>query len=284
MLGGIKTSYKAYWNSQNEYKKFWAQSKSKPLNRKKSKRKRLWILLLVFLCIAATVAVWNLWEKDDLGHWPWEDTAIRSGSIADSSPEKIPAYNGDSVIELNGGKPCFSAEDLLTITGENYSELDRLGRCGTAVVMLDKTMMPVEQRGAIGNIKPTGWVQKKYPGIVDSEPPYLYNRSHLIAYSMTGQNENELNLITGTRYMNATTMLSYEKQVLRYLDNSDNHVLYRVSPYFKGSEKLARGVELEAYSVEDNGEGICFHVFLYNVQPGIEIDYATGESRINQTM
>ena len=101
---------------------------------------------------------------------------------------------------------------------------------------------------------------------------------------MTGQNENELNLITGTRYMNATTMLSYEKQVLRYLDNSDNHVLYRVSPYFKGAEKLARGVELEAYSVEDNGEGICFHVFLYNVQPGIEIDYATGESRINQTM
>lgn len=144
--------------------------------------------------------------------------------------------------------------------------------------------MPVEQRGAIGNIKPTGWVQKKYPGIVDSEPPYLYNRSHLIAYSMTGQNENELNLITGTRYMNATTMLSYEKQVLRYLDNSDNHVLYRVSPYFKGAEKLARGVELEAYSVEDNGEGICFHVFLYNVQLGIEIDYATGESRINQTM
>lgn len=221
---------------------------------------------MVFLCIAATVAVWTLRKK------------------ADASPEKIPAYNGDSVIELNGGKPCFSVEDLLTITGENYSELDRLGRCGTAVVMLDKTMMPVEQRGAIGNIKPTGWVQKKYPGIVDSEPPYLYNRSHLIAYSMTGQNENELNLITGTRYMNATTMLSYEKQVLRYLDNSDNHVLYRVSPYFKGSEKLARGVELEAYSVEDNGEGICFHVFLYNVQPGIEIDYATGESRINQTM
>ena len=213
---------------------------------------------MVFLCIAATVAVWTLRKKDDLGYWPWEDTAIGSESIADSSPEKIPAYNGDSVIELNGGKPCFSAEDLLTITGENYSELDRLGRCGTAVVILDKTMMPVEQRGAIGNIKPTGWVQKKYPGIVDSEPPYLYNRSHLIAYSMTGQNENELNLITGTRYMNATTMLSYEK--------------------------LARGVELEAYSVEDNGEGICFHVFLYNVQPGIEIDYATGESRINQTM
>ena len=145
--------------------------------------------------------------------------------------------------------------------------------------MLERTMMPSEQRGPIGDVKPTGWVQEKYPGIVDSEPPYLYNRCHLIAYSMTGQNANELNLITGTRYMNATTMLSYEEQVLRYLDNSDNHVLYRVSPYFKGSELLARGVELEAYSVEDNGKGVCFHVFLYNVQPVIEIDYSTGQSR-----
>ena len=145
--------------------------------------------------------------------------------------------------------------------------------------MLERTMMPSEQRGPIGDVKPTGWVQEKSPGIVDSEPPYLYNRCHLIAYSMTGQNANELNLITGTRYMNATTMLSYEEQVLRYLDNSDNHVLYRVSPYFKGSELLARGVELEAYSVEDNGKGVCFHVFLYNVQPVIEIDYSTGQSR-----
>lgn len=140
-------------------------------------------------------------------------------------------------------------------------------------------MMPVESRGAIGDIRPSGWVQEKYPGIVDSEPPYLYNRCHLIAYAMTGQNANKLNLITGTRYMNATTMLPYEEQVLQYLDNSENHVLYRVSPLFKDSELVARGVEIEAYSVEDNGNGICFHVFVYNIQPGIEIDYSTGKSK-----
>ena len=279
MPGGIKTSYKAHWDSQKEYEKFWAQSKSGPPNQKKSRRKWPWILLLVLLCMAVIVAVCVLRQKDTLGHWPWEVGSARSTSIVDSSPEKIPDYNGHNVIELNSGKPSFTAEDLITITGENYSELDSLGRCGTAMVMLERTMMPSEQRGPIGDIKPTGWVQEKYPGIVDSEPPYLYNRCHLIAYSMTGQNANELNLITGTRYMNATTMLSYEEQVLRYLDNSDNHVLYRVSPYFKGSELLARGVELEAYSVEDNGKGICFHVFLYNVQPGIEIDYSTGQSR-----
>ena len=190
--------------------------------------------------------VWFVHQKVNPGHWPWEKTTGKSSSIVDSSPEIIPEYNGNNVIELSRGKPCFLDEDF-TISGEYYSDLDNLGRCGTAVAMLDRTMMPTEQRGAIGSIKPTGWVQEKYPGIVDSEPPYLYNRSHLIAYSMTGQNDNELNLITGTRYMNATTMLSYEEQILQYLDNSDNHVLYRVSPYFKGSELLARGVELDAY-------------------------------------
>lgn len=205
-----------------------------------------------------------------------------SQSIADASPADIPEYSGKDVIELNGGKPCFTAYDLEHITGESFTELDRLGRCGTAVAMLDRTMMPVESRGSIGDIRPSGWVQAKYPGIVDSEPPYLYNRCHLIAYAMTGQNANKLNLITGTRYMNATTMLAYEEQVLRYLDNSENHVLYRVSPLFKDSELVARGVEIEAYSVEDNGRGICFHVFVYNVQPGIEIDYKTGESRIDK--
>ena len=202
-----------------------------------------------------------------------------SASIVDSASDTIPEYTGEDVIELNDGKPCFTEYDFSNITGENYTDLDRLGRCGTAVAMLDRTMMPTVTRSSIGSIKPSGWVQEKYPGIVDSEPPYLYNRCHLIAYAMTGQNANELNLITGTRYMNATTMLPYEEQVLRYLDNSDNHVLYRVSPYFKGSELVARGIEIEAYSVEDDGAGVCFHVFVYNIQPGIEIDYASGESR-----
>ena len=155
-----------------------------------------------------------------------------------------------------------------------------MGRCGTAYAMLDREMIPRQERSEIGSIKPSGWKQNKYPGIVDSDPPYLYNRSHLIAYALTGQNANELNLITGTRYFNTEVMLPYELKVMRYLDHSDNHVLYRVTPYFKGKELVARGVEMEAYSIEDNGEGVCFHVFVYNVQPGIEIDYMTGENKL----
>ena len=153
-----------------------------------------------------------------------------------------------------------------------------IGRCGTAIAMIDRAMMPTEERGLIGSITPTGWVQNKYEGIIDSRPPYLYNRCHLIAYALTGENANELNLITGTRYMNATVMLPWEEKVMRYLDYSNNHVLYRITPYFAGNELLARGVEMEAYSVEDNGEGVCFHIFVYNVQPGIALDYKTGEN------
>ena len=205
---------------------------------------------------------------------------VFSKSIVDFTPENIPEYSGKDYVELNGNQPCFTDYDFSHIIGENYSELDRLGRCGTATVMLDRSMMPTEERGSIGQIRPTGWVQEKYPGIVDSEPPYLYNRCHLIAYALTGQNANEKNLITGTRYFNVEGMLPFEESVMRYLDNSDNHVLYRVSPYFKDKELLARGVEMEAYSIEDIGKGICFHVFVYNIQLGIELDYRTGESSV----
>ncbi|WP_081668454.1 DNA/RNA non-specific endonuclease [Butyrivibrio sp. MC2013] len=201
-----------------------------------------------------------------------------SESLVNSDPSSIPDYFGEDYVILNGGSPCFNHWDVENITGEHYSELDSKGRCGEAYAMLDRTMMPTEKRGEIGQIKPTGWVQRKYEGIVDSNPPYLYNRCHLIAYALTGQNANELNLITGTRYMNVELMLPWEEKVMSYLDNSDNHVLYRVTPYFKSNELLARGVEMEAYSVEDNGDSICFHVFIYNVQPGIEIDYNSGES------
>jgi DNA-entry nuclease len=138
--------------------------------------------------------------------------------------------------------------------------------------------MPTEERGEIGMIRPTGWKQNKYPGIVDSDPPYLYHRCHLIAFALTGQNANEKNLITGTQYMNTEGMLPWELKVMRYLDGSDNHVLYRVTPFFEGYDLLSRGVEMEAYSVEDNGRDVCFHVFVYNVQPGIAIDYRTGEN------
>lgn len=197
-------------------------------------------------------------------------------------PEKIPDYSGEDYIILNGNVPLFTENDFKSIEGESYSELDDLGRCGTAVAMLSHEMMPTEEREAIGQIKPSGWNQEKYEGYIDSNPPYLYNRCHLIAHALTGQNANEKNLITGTRYMNAETMLDFELQVMRYLDKSDNHVMYRVTPFFKGNELVARGVEMEAYSVEDNGAGVCFHVFVYNIQPGIEIDYRTGESILKQ--
>lgn len=203
-----------------------------------------------------------------------------SASLVDSSPSSIPDHAGADVIELNGNRPLFNEYDRAKISGESFSRLDWLGRCGTAVAMLDRSMMPTQERGSIGQVKPSGWKQAKYPGLVNSQPPYLFNRCHLIAYALTGQNANEKNLITGTRYMNAELMLPYELQVARYLDNSDHHVLYRVSPYFKGNELVARGVEIEAYSVEDHGAGVSFHVFVYNVQPGVGIDYATGESWI----
>lgn len=207
-----------------------------------------------------------------------ESSSSASEPVCIADPDFIPDYSGQDVLELNDNKPSFTDEEIASITGEHFSELDGLGRCGTVYAMLHRSMMPTGKRGSISEIRPSGWKQKKYPGIVDSDPPYLWNRSHLIAYGMTGQTANERNLITGSRYMNATTMLPYEESVMWYLHGSNNHVLYRVTPFFKGSELVARGVEMEAYSVEDHGRGVSFHVFVYNVQPGIGIDYRTGES------
>lgn len=249
---------------------------------KTKKRKRILIALVVvaILCFVGFVIVPLAIRHADVRLSRTNKNG--SESIVYADPGRIPEYSGKDCIVLNGGKPNFNAWDLENITGEHYSELDSLGRCGVAYALLDRSMMPTGERGEIGQIKPSGWIQEKYEGIVDSNPPYLYNRSHLIAYALTGQNANEQNLITGTRYMNATTMLPWEEQVMRYLDDSENHVLYRVTPYFKGRELLARGVEMEAYSVEDEGKGVCFHVFIYNVQSGIVLDYSTGESRVEK--
>lgn len=230
--------------------------------------KSAWILLLILICIGMTCLVFIAY------------TSRESKSTVQADPSSIPDFSGQDYCYLNDNLPNFKEEDTLLISGEKYSKLDALGRCGTAVAMLDKSMMPTEERSSIGQIKPTGWVQRKYEGLVDSNPPYLYNRCHLIAYALTGQNANERNLITGTRYMNATAMLPWEEKVMKYLEKSGNHVLYRVSPYFKDNELLSRGVEIEAYSVEDEGAGLCFHVFIYNQQPGIVIDYRTGESQV----
>lgn len=193
---------------------------------------------------------------------------------------EIPEYSGQPYVVMNDNKPLFTEEDMGTDSFETYSKLDSLGRCGVAFADVGRDLMPIDKRGEIGNIKPSGWVQAKYEGIVDSRPPYLYNRCHLIAYCLTAENANEKNLITGTRYMNVEGMLPFEEKVAKYLDDNDNHVLYRVTPVFVGKNLLADGVLIEAYSVEDQGEGICFCVYVYNVQPGVEIDYSTGESRI----
>lgn len=237
----------------------------------------LGMLLLLAICTGVAYSAWGYVVSGSV--WLRHDDKF-SLSMVEDSPGDIPDYAGDDYSILNHNIPNFTEYDLEHIAGEQFSNLDELGRCGSAVAMLHNSMMPTEEREAIGHIKPTGWHTVKYPEVI--QDTYLYNRCHLIAYGLTGQNANELNLITGTRYMNASVMLDFEKRVMEYLDNSSNHVLYRVTPYFKDEELVARGIEMEAYSVEDNGEGVCFHVFIYNVQPGIEIDYATGESEIRK--
>lgn len=191
----------------------------------------------------------------------------------------IPAYSGTAAIEINGNVPFFSAEDQTrTDAFETYASLDSLGRCGVAYANICPEIMPTEDRGEIGSIKPTGWVQNKYPDIIKESPSYLYNRCHLIAFCLAGENANEKNLITGTRYLNIEGMLPYEEMVADYVDRTGNHVLYRVTPIFDGDNLLASGVLMEGYSVEDQGSGIQFCVYAYNVQPGISIDYTTGSN------
>ena len=164
----------------------------------------------------------------------------------------------------------------------HYSDLDTLGRCGAAYANICKELMATEKRGEIGMIKPTGWHTVRYDDIISDK--YLYNRCHLIGFQLAGENANEKNLVTGTRYMNVDGMLPFENMIADYVKETDNHVLYRVTPIFVGDDLVCRGVEMEAYSVEDNGEGTSFHVFVYNIQPGIEIDYATGDSWVANSM
>ena len=187
----------------------------------------------------------------------------------------IPSYSSNPYVVINNNIPFFDTSDLTTSSYENYSNLDSLGRCGTATACIGKDIMPTDERGSIGSVKPTGWHTVKYSGI---DGNYLYDRCHLIGYQLTGENANEKNLITGTRYLNVDGMLPFENMVADYIKETGNHVLYRVTPIFGGNNLLASGVLMEAKSVEDNGAGIEFNVYCYNVQPGIEIDYTTGES------
>ena len=190
----------------------------------------------------------------------------------------IPAYNGMPYIQLENNMPDFSDEEKTdTEAFEIYSDLDSLGRCGQAYANICLELQPTEPRGEIGNVRPSGWHTVKYNAVIDGN--YLYNRCHLIAYCLAGENANEKNLITGTCYLNIEGMLPFEQKVDAYVKETGNHVLYRVTPVFDGDNLVASGVEMEGWSVEDDGAGICFHVFCYNVQPGIGIDYADGASQ-----
>ena len=204
---------------------------------------------------------------------PTEITTASSFSLSD-----VPVYSGKAYTSVNGNVPYFTAAELTTTSFETYSDLDSLGRCGVTYACIGQDLMPTEERGSIGMVKPTGWHTVRYDDLVDGK--YLYNRCHLIGYQLTGENANTKNLITGTRYLNIEGMLPFENMVADYIQETNNHVLYRVTPIFEGNNLVANGVLMEGYSVEDKGAGISYCVFAYNVQPGIEIDYATGESKL----
>lgn len=193
--------------------------------------------------------------------------------------DDIPEYAGEPYVVLEENEPDFDLEGFENESYEYYSELDIYGRCGEAEANIGLDLMPTEERGSIGQVKPSGWQTVKYD-IVDGK--YLYNRCHLIGYQLSGENANRSNLITGTRYMNTEGMLPFENQVAEYVKETGNHVLYRVTPIFEGDNLVATGVQMEAMSVEDEGEEICFNVFVYNVQPGIGIDYSNGDSWLEE--
>jgi len=208
---------------------------------------------------------------------PQEDLVNNNSYV---SLDEIPAYDGKAYVAVNNNEPFFTDSDMTTTAFENYSDLDSLGRCGVAYANICKDIMPTEERGKIGMIKPSGWHTVKYDVIKDR---YLYNRCHLIGYQLAGENANPKNLITGTRYLNVEGMLPFENLVADYVNNTGNHVLYRVTPMFSGSNLVANGVLIEAKSVEDNGGGILFNVYCYNVQPGVGINYENGDSWLDGT-
>ena len=232
------------------------------------------LALLFALCLALSLTACNLSA-------PPSQSRTESRPAAQTQPQAgytlatIPAYSGEAYVPLNDNIPDFDPDDLPARSFETYSELDALGRCGAAFANVGLDLMPTEKRGSIGQVKPSGWKTVQYD-IVDGK--YLYNRCHLIGYQLTAENANKRNLITGTRYLNVQGMLPFENLAADYIKETGNHVLYRVTPIFTGDNLVADGVQMEAMSVEDKGEGVLFNVYCYNVQPGIVIDYATGES------
>lgn len=230
------------------------------------KQKKKMTAVLMTACLLTLTACSGLTGSE----LPDSGRTVEYSSVLD-----VPEYEGEPYVEINGNTPDFTGAELTTEAYETYSELDFLGRCGEAEACIGEELMPTEERESISEVKPTGWKNEKYENV---DGGYLYNRCHLIGYQLSGENANEENLITGTRYMNVEGMLPFEDMVADYVHETDNHVMYRVTPVFEGDDLVASGVQMEAESVEDEGEGISFNVYVYNVQPDITIDYATGDN------
>ena len=245
--------------------------------RKTSNKIIIAVLAVIIICGLTYVAFKFLPQNSPIQLNPSESIPV---VLAD--PESIPEYNGVDYIILNDNIPNFTDWDLENTVGEHYSNLDPFGRCGKAYAMLSSSMIPTGERGDISNIRPAGFKQQKYEDIINSDPPMLYHRGHLIAWALGGDDRLE-NITTLTEYTNTSSMLSWENQVIRFLHDSNLNVLYRVTPYYKGPDLVCRGLEMEAFSVEDKGRSICFHVFVYNVEPNIVIDYKTGNSKASDS-
>lgn len=237
--------------------------------------KNIYKIITIFLFVAVFLQGCGVWFTNDITG----QNALFIG-VTDTrvdTVDDVPEFSDEPYVIINDNKPYFTEKDLVTKSYERYSRRDKLKRCGVAIACIGTDLMPTKERGSISKVKPTGWHSVKYD-IISGK--YLYNRCHLIGYQLTGENANANNLITGTKYLNIEAMVPFENLIADYITESGNHVLYRVTPIFKGDNLLASGVQLEGMSVEDNGEAICFNVYAYNAQPNIVIDYKTGESRL----
>ena len=253
--------------------------------KKIKKQLLLLIVLLVFALSGCEAQDLLLTENTNSGSNRAAADTMTESRITEQVPTAasalaVPEFSGEPYVVIHDNQPDFTEEEKTTESYEHYSDLDSLGRCGVAEANIRQDLMPTEKRGAIGQVKPTGWHTVKYDQV---DGKYLYNRCHLIGYQLTGENANEKNLITGTRYLNVEGMLPFENMVADYIKETGNHVLYRVTPIFTGENLVADGVEMEALSMEDNGEGISFHIFAYNNQPGISINYRTGDSTLSES-
>lgn len=249
---------------------------SKPKSRNAKTKPQNPLIRLLLFAVALVLAALTAWLSPQLES---DSDWAPSGSLV--TLDSLPEFSDSPYVVINNNIPFFDESDYTTEAFEYYSELDEYGRCGTAYANICQEIMPTEKRGDISQVKPSGWQNEKYDFVDGS---YVYNRCHLIGFQLAGENANPKNLITGTRYMNVQGMLPFENAIDEYVDETNNHVLYRVTPIYSEEELVARGVLLEAYSVEDDGVGVCFNVYCYNNQPGVAIDYATGANWADGTL